>query len=73
MKFDNVLLQLLANLGDDAKDDYDDGIGGYFGWALFYQDGSLRLRVTLEEPPPPNVEEGDFTVTEQTWILTPQS
>lgn len=78
----NKLLQILHEFGEDNDADYNDELEGYFGWRLFYQNGSLCLQVTLEEHPPEedvddtgsdDLGEPDLITTEQTWVLTPQS
>lgn len=72
VSFGSRLLEELNQHGEEARADFNDAIepnGGYFGWQLFYQNGNLCLQVTLEDF---NEVGREQTVTEQTWILTPQ-
>lgn len=63
------MLDKLANEGDNSASDYDDGVGGWFGWTVD-DAGSVKTLVVSWTPD----GENDPGPTIQTrWRLVPES
>lgn len=57
------MLEALAAPGGDS--DYNDGLGGYLNWSIFFSNGNCVLNVRFEDSETDEVSEFE-------WVLTPR-
>lgn len=60
------MIDALNDAGENSGGAFHDGLGGYFGWGLVYENGDLVLKSGFSDPEAPILD------TELEWILTPK-
>lgn len=58
------MVNALSIIGEIHEGDFHDGLNGYFGWSLFFENGDLVLKASFEDPEAPLLN------NEAAWVLT---